>query len=33
VRSEIEGMSVIALFDVVRSELFEGLPGSASRVL
>jgi len=28
-----QAVSVIALFDVVRSELFEGLPGSASRVL
>jgi hypothetical protein len=27
------GMSMIALFDVVRSEVFDGLPGSASRAL
>jgi hypothetical protein len=26
-------LSMIALFDVVRSEVFDGLPGSASRAL
>ena len=26
-------VSMIALFDVVRSEVFDGLPGSASRAL
>jgi hypothetical protein len=30
IRSQV---SMIALFDVVRSEVFDGLPGSASRAL
>ena len=32
-RAPTASMSVIGLSDVVRSELFEGLPGSASRAL
>jgi hypothetical protein len=32
-RRSMAWVSVIALSDVVRSELFEGLPGSASQAL